>query len=202
MQRKQRPQTVPETAAHDHTANERMFTILEKIIERLDYHEQLLLQIAERQQVALPVDVEFGEETVLPPLPCESREALQELNTLLETSHAARKQLVRIISLVGETGQAVCANALKKIVGHEVSKTYNLMGTKGKASFAELRSLHAAVTEGIRTNNGMQDTSDRDIANWAGRWFTNARDRQGDRQARRQANTAQKSPARYENYRL
>ena len=52
---------------------------------------------------------------------------------------------VRIISLIGGTGQALCGRSLKKIVGHDLSKTYNLMGTKGKSSFVQFESLLAVL---------------------------------------------------------
>lgn len=70
-----------------------MFNILEKVVERLDRVEDLLSRIVERQP--LPCDDEGVDEAVLPLLPCESREALQELNTLLESSSVARKKLVQ-----------------------------------------------------------------------------------------------------------
>ena len=41
-------------------------------------------------------------------------------------------------------------------------------------------------TEGVRANRGMKDATNKEIAGWSGRWFTNARDRNGNRQARRQ----------------
>ncbi|XP_072163639.1 uncharacterized protein [Diadema setosum] len=190
-------QNLPAPPASSNFKDERMFILLEKVIERLDRQQQLLMQIAERQQVPLPVDTDDGEDApALPPLPCESKEALNELNTLLDRSHTARQKLARIISLVGGTGHGVCFNSLKRIVGHEVSKTFNFRGTKGKHSFAELKNLHAVLIKGIRANKGMRDTSEREIALWAGRWFTNARDRRGERHVRKQvARTIQEAPA-------
>ncbi|XP_041467577.1 uncharacterized protein LOC121417911 [Lytechinus variegatus] len=168
---------------------ETIFGLLETALQKLDRHEQLLLEIARRQAGAGPVqaDSEENDAVDLPRLPCESREDLQELNTLLENSGAARKKLIRIISLVGGTGAIVVNNTLKSIVGHNVSKTFNMIGTKGKESFAALQSINSIIKKGVRANRGMKETSDKDIASWCGRWFTNARDRKGDRLARRLA---------------
>ena len=69
-----------------------MFNLLETILQRLDRHERLLNQIAEKLVEPLPAVGEDIDDVNLPQLPCESREALQELNTLLEDSGAARKK--------------------------------------------------------------------------------------------------------------
>ena len=70
-----------------------MFTLYERIIERLDRHEALLRGIAERQQAVIHL-TDDDEDIILPTLPCSSLMALRELNHLLEQSKAAKQKMV------------------------------------------------------------------------------------------------------------
>ena len=73
----------------------------------------------------------------------------KSVNNVISYGNAVFYSLIffqtRIISLVGGTGATVVNNALKTIVGHEVSKNFNLTGTKGKQSFAAFQSINSVV---------------------------------------------------------
>ncbi|XP_039297659.1 uncharacterized protein LOC120354481 [Nilaparvata lugens] len=155
-----------------------------EIVKLKEYLENILPQIAglNKQQPS----TETLTTTSIPPLPCNEKEEVENLEVWLE-SKQNQNLLVQYLGRVGgKTVDYVVRKTLAQLFSNKLAQSYNWTGKNGKNALLQLK-IKDIIFRVVRNNKQTESGSEFDIIEKAKSWFRFAKDRDGGREERRKS---------------
>ncbi|XP_073727081.1 uncharacterized protein [Misgurnus anguillicaudatus] len=104
-----------------------------------------------------------------------------------------QKNLVSVLGDIGGRSLDECVRrTMAFLMTNDLARQLNLTGRHGKRSFRSLR-LFDTLHGSLKQNTFLKTVSKKEVETALGKWFTNARDRDGNRALRAQRNLVQRA---------
>lgn len=166
----------------------RVLTILEEIKDCLKVQGSMIqCPLQQREQNCVVPVLPEGV-----PFPLKSFTEVDDLELKLSECDF-QKNLVSVLGDIGGRSLDECVRrTMAFLMTNDLARQLNLTGRHGKRSFRSLR-LFDTLHGSLKQNASLKTVSKKEVETALGKWFTNARDRDGNRALRAQRNLVRRA---------